>query len=129
MDGHGTIMRQNPLQNHFFTQRLLLCTEHQIRNMGSFQIPNSVFLYSRTSQLLKKPRFCSISTQETTSKNKIWCGPGGVLFLGLFLFFKDVKLSPSTHTLTILLIYAAQFIFLITMSNGDGEPHSPSSLS
>lgn len=88
----------------------LLCTEHQIRNMGSSKIPNSVFLYSRTSQLLKKPRLCSMSTQETTSKNKIWCRPGGVMFLGLFLFFKDVKLSTSTPTVTILLIYTAQFI-------------------
>lgn len=65
----------------------------------------TVFLSSRSSRLQKKSRLAvsSISTQETTSKNRIWCGLGGVFVLCLSLFLKGVKLLTSTPTLTRLL--------------------------
>lgn len=105
-NGHGTVTRQKPLQNDFFTQHLY--SAQNIRYV-TWAVPRYQTVFF-VLQNFTAPDFVPLAHRKQQARTKSGAGPGGVLFLGLFLFFKDVKLSTSTPTLTILLIYAAQFI-------------------
>lgn len=59
----------------------------------------TVFLSSRSSRLQKKSRLAisSISTQETSSKNRIWCALGGVSDFKFVPLFERCK-AFNFHT-------------------------------
>lgn len=96
--GDHVIMRQKPLQNDFLTQHLYSAQNIRYVNTGSSKILDSI-LSSRSSRLQKKSRLAisSISTQETTSKNRIRCGLGGVFVFRFVRVFERRK-AFNFHT-------------------------------
>lgn len=80
----------------------------------------TVFLASRSSRLQKKSRLAisSISTQETTSKNRIWCGLDGVFVLRFVLVFERCKaFNFHTHINHFAYLSSTTVLPFKTMSN------------
>lgn len=80
----------------------------------------TVSLSSRSSRLQKKSRLAisSISTQETTSKNRIWCGLCGVfVFRFVFVFERCKAFNFHTHMNHFAHLSSTTVLPFKTMSN------------